>query len=216
MMFDIGKTSPPNKGKGRAIAWIKAHVDYDSDDCLTWPFALCRGYGDFSVDGKRHYAHRYMCELVHGPAPSPEHHAAHSCGRGDQGCVNPRHLSWKTPSENMQDKRVHGTTKPAGKPFRWLTQEQVDQIRAPTTETIATTAARFGISESHVRKIRSGENRRPDGREFRQLTDDQVRAIRTMASTDTLASTAARFGISPNSVWRIQNRRTYKYVSDQH
>jgi hypothetical protein len=57
------------------------------------------------------YAHRLMCQLAHGDPPTPDHIAAHSCGRGHEGCVNPNHLSWKTYSENELDKRVHGTTR---------------------------------------------------------------------------------------------------------
>lgn len=41
-----------------------------------------------------------MCELFHGPAPTPEHEASHLC---DQNwlCVMPFHLIWETKKENM-------------------------------------------------------------------------------------------------------------------
>src|SRR5690606_34039285 len=54
-------------------------------------------------------ASRVVCEIVNGPPPSPDHQAAHLCGKGHLGCVNPRHLSWKTVIENHADKRIHGT-----------------------------------------------------------------------------------------------------------
>lgn len=98
------------RGEGRTYRWLLAHVDYRDDWCLMWPFgSKLHGYGQMSHLGKRYYAHRFMCELAHGEAPSPLHEAAHSCGRGHEGCVNPRHLSWKTKSENLLDCRQHGT-----------------------------------------------------------------------------------------------------------
>ncbi|WP_292637037.1 hypothetical protein [Mesorhizobium sp.] len=55
-------------------------------------------------DGKCRRVSRLVCEEVHGPPPSPDHEAAHSCDNGDLGCATKRHLSWKTPKENTADK----------------------------------------------------------------------------------------------------------------
>ena len=117
------------KGNGKTIQWIRDHATYQHEEwCLIWPFSTTRGYGTFSYLGKKYYAHHFMCELVNGPAPSDIHEAAHSCG--DEGCVNPRHLSWKTPTENGLDCRQHGTHVrsrygSAGK----ITLEQAETIR---------------------------------------------------------------------------------------
>ena len=58
------------------------------------------------VGGRRQSAHRAMCELVHGPAPTPKHQAAHSCHRGCDGCVLPQHLHWATDAENRAERRA--------------------------------------------------------------------------------------------------------------
>lgn len=140
------------------LRWLTEHVGYEGDDCLIFPFALSQGgYGSFCAGSKITAAHRWMCEQTKGPAPSPEHHAAHSCGRGDQGCVNPNHLSWKTNAENQIDRRAHGTSK-NGPGTRWkLTPENVAEIRAQQgKEAIKSLADRFGVKDATIRQIHSG------------------------------------------------------------
>jgi predicted transcriptional regulator len=148
-----------NRGKGYGVRFLREHVTFQGDECLPWPLVvhpIC-GYGYFGFEGKSYYAHRFMCALAHGEAPTAEHQAAHSCGNAR--CVNPRHLSWKTKSENELDKREHGTANKswwgwAGK----LTADQVVEIRSlegkMTQEAIA---QRFGVTQSNVRKIHQGK-----------------------------------------------------------
>ncbi len=99
------------RGKGAAFKWLLDHVSYQGDDCLPWPF--CKddrvGRGRLGHEGKHYWAHRLMCKLAHGEPPSPKHQAAHECGKGHYGCVNPRHLKWKTNSENQLDRRQNGS-----------------------------------------------------------------------------------------------------------
>ena len=96
----------PHRGKGRGLAWLKAHIDHQGDDCLIWPHSQNhQGYGQLGYFGKVRKAHHIMCLLVHGEAPTPRHHAAHSCGNGHKGCAHPKHLSWKTPTENRLEAR---------------------------------------------------------------------------------------------------------------
>lgn len=109
--FPTIKTFSKPAGRGDLLRFIhEVILPSDEDDCMFWPFGRGgKGYGYLS-NGQRHVpAHRYICEQAHGPAPSPIHEASHSCGKGFDGCVNWRHLSWKTPKENAADKIAHGT-----------------------------------------------------------------------------------------------------------
>ena len=118
--------------KGAALLFAQEAASYQKAACLFWPYAKnSDGYGNLWVSGAPTLAHRYVCKLAHGSAPSELHEAAHSCGNGHLGCVNPLHLSWKTRTENEKDKDAHGT-KIKGEAHRSakLTEDQVRKIRS--------------------------------------------------------------------------------------
>lgn len=130
-------------------------VPFGGDDCLTWPFSRCgKGYGRFKWDYKEHVASRYICEIVHGPPPSERHEAAHSCGKGHEGCVNPRHLRWASHRENMAEARTVHRSMDAFVGRKKLTAMQVRQIRemggALSHRQIA---SRFGIAHRSVQRV---------------------------------------------------------------
>lgn len=102
------KSSTP---KGAPAHYLTRLFDGDQlPACVFWPYARNdQGYGQLTWLGRKTYAHRIACEHVNGPAPTPKHEAAHSCGNGHLGCVNPHHLEWKTSYENHQDRHTHGT-----------------------------------------------------------------------------------------------------------
>jgi hypothetical protein len=98
--------------KPMRLPWLKKHAWFDGDECLYWPFKYStigkRDNGGAQVMFKGRYvrAARVMCELAHGPAPTPKHESAHSCG--DSRCFNQKHLRWATKFENEADKDIHG------------------------------------------------------------------------------------------------------------
>lgn len=148
-------------GKETAFGWLVRHATHKSDDCLFWPFYRngLHGYPYLGCKGRVRRAHRVMCELAHGPAPTPQHQAAHSCGNGKNGCVNPRHVAWKTASENMLDKRKHGTVAKnywgrRGK----ITFEDAERIRSLAgSMTQVELGEMFGLGETSIRHILSGK-----------------------------------------------------------
>jgi hypothetical protein len=204
-----------NKGRGRAIAFLRGLIGHHGEECVIWPMArdASNGYCHMGWNGKRYWAHRLMCELAHGPAPSDKHEAAHSCGKGHEGCVNPRHLEWKTRAENQADRYVH-QRKPHRGRRRILTEEQVAEIRAAAGITkTKDLAARYGVSTGNIRQILTGQTWvSPD---FRMFTEDEVRAIRAETGKRLPREIAPAYSVSADTIRRIQQRKSYAHVPDE-
>lgn len=117
-------------GKSRALEIIHENVNHTGDDCLIWPMGRDdKGYGFLNFEGKSPKAHRLMLILAKGEPPTPKHQASHTCGNGHLGCFNPRHLVWKTNSENQRDRRKHGRHKGAIGRYSRLTPQQIKFIQ---------------------------------------------------------------------------------------
>jgi hypothetical protein len=85
--------------------------------------------------------------------------AAHSCGNGHLGCVNPRHLRWATAKENAHDELLHGR-KVYGEasPKAKVTSELVLAVRALKGKKSGQAVADlFGIPRSSVYGLWAGQ-----------------------------------------------------------
>lgn len=196
----------------RADLWIRAYLDHPYDWCLIWPFSRSQtGYAMVGADSVR--VHRVMCEHRNGPAPTPEHYAAHSCDRGHEGCVNQLHLSWKTPSENQYDRFKNGEIVPQRK----LTVADAQEIRnVKGLEPILDTATRFGVSESNVRLIQAGKTWRKDRKDRHIFTRNEILRIRSASQADGVTKAFAKeFGVSLPCIQRIRNGTFYKHVTPE-
>ncbi|WP_084398275.1 HNH endonuclease [Henriciella aquimarina] len=140
---------------GSTVAWLEQHADHEGDACLPWPFATAKnGYAKIRIDGTDTWAHRVMCRMAHGEPPTPRHHAAHSCGNGNEACCNPNHLRWATPKENFRDMLKHGTY-PRGEKSgnSKLTEADVRRIRS-SSKSGAALARELGVSRKLISLIR--------------------------------------------------------------
>lgn len=145
--------------QGEPIRYLVEEVlTYQGDDCLRWPFATWKGYGRISYEGRNQNACRVVCLLTHGEPPHRSYHAAHTCGKGHEGCVNPRHLVWKTPIDNKADELEHGV-RPRGSKVGTskLTEEDVLKIRMMKgSMSQRDIASKFAVSEGAISAIMSG------------------------------------------------------------
>lgn len=131
-------------------------MGHSGEDCLFWPFSRDNnGYAALWEDGAARKVSRLVCARIHGDPDSENMHAAHSCGNGHMGCVNPKHLRWATPAENASDKIEHGTAN-RGERHVWskLSEDDVREIRSLGVINTATEIAKiFGMSRTAVRLI---------------------------------------------------------------
>lgn len=142
--------------------WLLAHVGYQGNDCLKWPFTeRADGYGAVRYQNKTHFAHRLMCELAHGEPPKGLV-ACHSCGNGHLGCVNPRHLSWKTQKENWADRKAHGVPVNSNRGrLTYAERMKIRELRGVKTQAVL--AEMFGVARSTIGCIQRREPKKYRG-----------------------------------------------------
>jgi hypothetical protein len=151
--------APPKKKAAPALEWLADAIAQETDDCILSPFQRSKdGYARFTIEGRMIYASRHICEKVYGPPPTDKHQSAHSCGNGRNGCVNKRHLVWKTPKENIADKWQHGTMLVGIRhPMAKLNEAQVKEIRHLAAQhSRKELAAMFGVKIPTIDNIMTG------------------------------------------------------------
>ena len=211
-------------GQQRRSDWLLEVSKADSEECIIWPFARDKaGYGRVLFMGRTMTANRAICIMRHGEPQSEKLDAAHTCGRGRDGCVSPNHVYWATRAKNLSDKKTHGTLYNNSKR---LSVEAVVAIRS-SDEKASILAARYGISASYVSMIQTGAKRiggtlessvsrpkhpaRGDGCRQAKITEADVRRIRDDSRPRRLV--AQQYGISCSAVQAIQERRNWKHVA---
>lgn len=202
-------TTPDNPGKSPHMRWIRDALTYPHEDiCLLWPFpGKNNGYGTIVREGKKLYVHRYICELIHGPAPGDGYQAAHSCNRGHEGCANPHHVRWKTRSENQIEATPHSKRK--------LTPDQVREIKSLVgLEHWNVTADRFGVSEATIRDIQAGRLWKSGTGRGRPFRDAEVQRIRSLEGIKPAAEVADEYSVSRGVVYNIWRRSTWTHVPE--
>lgn len=84
----------------RTIDEVLSHVDKDERGCWIWTaYVHPSGYGRFSWEGAKQYAHRVVFTELRGPIPDGQD-LDHLCRV--RSCVNPDHLEAVTRSENVR------------------------------------------------------------------------------------------------------------------
>lgn len=123
--------------------------------CWVWMLApTARGYGNFKYASKQYATHRLAWELQVGPVPAGLS-VLHRCD--NRLCTRGSHLFLGTQRDNREDmdqkkRRVNPTGERHGQ-----SKFTDDQIRGMSQKDVS---ARTGISQSHLSKILSGNDRR--------------------------------------------------------
>ena len=133
-----------------------------SPGCWLWTAAKASGYGRFRLNGGLQGTHRLTLAWALGRPLLSSEYALHSCH--NPSCVNPDHLRVGTHQDNMNDRdsagrqaRIQGKANGQAK----LTKGDVFAIRALLHEGNLyqrEIGDLFGVSNSTVGRIKSGEN----------------------------------------------------------
>ncbi len=142
-----------------SLKWLEHTASRTCKTCIHWPFGFTgSGYGAITVNGKTMPAHRVMCEMVHGDPPTPDHDAAHSCGK--RSCCNHTHIRWATRAENEADKKIHGTATIGEANGRAKISERDARrirARARSGESAVALAHEYGLHDSTIYRIKTGK-----------------------------------------------------------
>ena len=124
--------------------------------CWLWDGCCSKGgYGRIKLEGEARDTHRVSYEIHIGPIPGGTH-VLHYCDT--PACVRPDHLFLGTHRDNMKDKcskmrHSFGERHPTSK----IDKAAVRAIKAsPMTQRAI--AAKYGISQSQVHRIKTGKN----------------------------------------------------------
>ena len=154
---------------GEPLAFIRSHVGYSGSDCLIWPYGRYgNGYCAIIYEDTQTFAHRVMCRLAHGEPPAQGYDASHTCERGHEGCVNPRHLAWETHKQN-HSRRIGVKRKPGtnwGGAGEWVLRKGEDHFRSKLksadvlairadSRSYSKIAQHYGVSVSTIKHIRA-------------------------------------------------------------
>lgn len=144
--------------------WGRVDQSGAPDACWEWQgYRMPAGYGQFSAEKKRHYAHRVAYELTKGTIPDGMF-VCHACD--NPPCCNPAHLFLGTPKDNTRDMVAKGRCRGIGlpgvlSPCAKLNDDAVRRIRelyAIGGYSQRKLGMMFGVSRAAIDAVVTGRN----------------------------------------------------------
>lgn len=140
--------------QGQVMSAANRHGGRAGRSRVVNPVATPRGHLQVWIGNRRRYVHRLVLDAFAGPASFPGAEGRHLDGDPSNNRIE--NLAWGTRQQNSDDKQRHGRQSrgdTSGR--RKLTAAQVNEIR-DSRDHVAVLAARFGVSQRHVQKLRNG------------------------------------------------------------
>lgn len=136
-----------------------AHVE-QSDGCWRWTGQFNnKGYGRYTFNGKPWGAHRLAFALGKDTALPGIVYVCHRCD--NRACVKPGHLFLGTIQDNNEDMKAKGRArapKALANGRGKLSEQDIQAIRE-STERQVDLCRKYGVSDGHISRIKSGERR---------------------------------------------------------
>lgn len=155
-----GDPTAGRTGQGEARRMFEKLVSVETDDCVIWPFSTnADGYGKVLYGGRLQHVSALALTRRVGERP-PAHLATHGPCHNPT-CMNYRHLSWATQTQNLLDRvRDNTATRGSRHPLAKLSESEVRQIRqlSQTGCTQQAIADSIGTTRSNVSLILRGKN----------------------------------------------------------
>lgn len=124
----------------------------EPNECWMWLGDTHKGYGIFTLNGKRRPAHELALSFTTGEKRLPDLETCHSCD--NPPCCNPNHLRFDTRQSNVDDMITRGRAGRQGK----LTDQQVLTIRERRAMGARQKdlAGQFGVTDGQISMIVRG------------------------------------------------------------
>ena len=144
------------RGKGRLLAELKAAAMATGDECIILTGSTTRPVT--KLDGRCMLASRAVWILANGDPG--EAHVLHTCHRGDEGCINIRHLYLGDNDQNISDMvRAGHSTRGERSGTHKLKECDVHEIRRLLIAEVpkSVIARRFDVCPATIRLISTGQ-----------------------------------------------------------
>lgn len=148
-------STSPNCRQSISVEELLSKTIETKSGCLEWQMTrTSTHYGQIWLRGKMVLVHREMATLIYGP-PAGREMALHSCD--NPSCINPKHLSWGSHSENMKQMYSRGRA-PKRQPHsqRRFTFEQAELIRAEYAQgntSMQKLGNKYGVSNKAIESL---------------------------------------------------------------